>query len=164
MQTKFYGNAQQASMRNTIRTAARYAMADIKSDIHFYMTNGTDANVSNPFDSDSKEYADLESFYEKNGGLFHYYDSAKYITSEQSENREGHIHISFDDKGRDALRIYIPLGESKSSKIEFLYTDFNVGVSFSITSEGWAQWFVDQIVGAGIVDECMDEAAAVNLI
>jgi hypothetical protein len=156
MQTKFYGASQNANTRNAVRTAGRFKMNDIKNDIHFYMLNGTNADALNPFDAESDEYAEIESFYERNGGFHEYYDAAEYIPAGQSDNHEGFLCVWFDIDKTHALKIYFSLGESKSSKIEFYYVDFNTGISFSITGEGWAQWFADECVRAKIVDERME--------
>lgn len=163
MQTKFYGDALNSGKRSALRTAARYAMSNLKSDVYFYMVNGVGSDIANPYDSESKEYQELETFYEKNGSFLDYFHSAEYVLCENSDNREGFLKVAIDIEGKEALRMYFNLGESKAEKIEYLYTDFNIAVSFSITSEGWAQWFADRLVGSGIVEEAMEKAEGVKV-
>ena len=49
------------------------------------------------------------------------------------------------------------MDSAQSYKIEYLYMEFNTGVSLSVTTEGWAQWFADELVRAGVVQMEMDK-------
>lgn len=158
MQTKFYGVIHSTRDRNTLRTAARYAMNNRVHDIHFYMTNGVDSNSRNVHAEGSDEYNAFELFYETNGSFHDYYFSAKYITKEDSDNREGYLNVVLSDDEKECLRFYFNMDSAQSYKIEYLYMEFNTGVSLSVTTEGWAQWFADELVRAGVVQMEMDKA------
>jgi hypothetical protein len=157
MQTKFYGGIQTPRDRNTLRTAARYAMGERVADFHFYMTNGIDSNAKNLHPEDSDEYNAFESFYENNGGLHDYYFSVKYVTPDESDNREGHLHVNLSNDDKECLRLYFAPESAQARKIEFVYWDGRYGVSLVVTTEGWAQWFADELVRVGVVQSEMDK-------
>lgn len=161
MQTKFYGASQSAKDRQTHRTAAKYALGNRVNDIHFYMTNGVSSDSINVCDPDSDQYNAFEEFYEKNGGLHEYASSLEYITPEDSVNREGYLNVCLDDTGKESIRFYFDPESADCRKIEYLYCEFNIGVSLTVTTEGWADWYADELVRAGIVQDEMNKSMAV---
>jgi hypothetical protein len=146
MKTKFYGNTSKDE-RRTLRTAARYKLAERKYDLLTYMTHGVldcDTEMFEP-----SEITALDEFYERNGSLDKYWVRTEVMGERESGNGEPYFCLTLTDTVPiEEIRIY-----HDSDKVEYLYLDWNKGVALTITDEEWAKWLREIVVEMGLLGE-----------